>query len=172
MKDWQKAEVELCNLLSDVFQCGGVIETDLEKQFKDIDVTDRMGNTYSVKYQPSSTKTGNFAFEYLQENPANGNTMDGSFKSCEADRYAIFRQFGDAEWCFMCESAPLKEFVNNGDWKSRTTRRTTEENNNYAVYSRGHCYLVPVKELYKQYWITVFIKKNNKWVIHNKKKVN
>lgn len=172
MKTWQKKEYELCNILQDVFGCSGVVVTNLAQQYADIDVRDRLGNDYSVKYQPSSEKTGNFAFEYKLENPENGQTTEGSFLKCKANRYAIFREFKGTEWCFLADYNLLEFFVlNENSFRTIHTKSSTEkETNSDRFYSRGHCYLVPVKDLYHQPWMTVFVKKNGKWVLHNKKR--
>lgn len=166
---WQQSELDLVNLLDDCFGFGGEVATDLSLQYSDIDVVDTRKNTYSVKLQESSSKTGNFAFETHLESTEDGNIIDGSFTKCQADYYTIFRTFNGVKWCFLCETDKLKQFVNNNTYRSVTTRSETEESNNRGrKYNRGHCTLVPVKDLYYQDWVTVFHSPKDVWKLHMK----
>lgn len=169
--DWQESELDLVNLLDDCFGFGGKVVTDLSMQYADIDVMDARMHSYSVKLQESSSKTGNFAFETKLESTSDGRIIDGSFTKCQADYYTIFRTFNNVKWCFLCDTNKLKHFINTNTYPNVTTRTQTELiNNTGRKFNRGHCTLVPVKDLYYEDWVTVFHKPKDSWKLHMKRK--
>lgn len=173
MAKWQQVELDMVNILADCFDMGGKVATELELQYADIDVVASRGYTISVKEQTnSSLKSGNFAFETLLEDSSTGHSIDGSFTKCQADYYAIFREFKGSKWCFFAPTTELKEFVNSGDFrKVTTTNKTMESSNQGRKYNRGHVTLVPIKDLYYQPYIYIFIQnKNGVWKSHMKQK--
>lgn len=168
--NWKESEQEFLHVLSDVFQQGGKLEDSLEMQYKDIDAVDKRGITYSIKNQPSSEKTGNFAYETKLEDSRTGDTMDGSFTKCEADYYVVFREFKGVDWCFITDTESLRELVAKDGYKEVTTRLSVEQSSNQGrKFNRGHCRLVPVQDIYYDKSTMVFIKTPKKgWRLHNK----
>lgn len=171
MKDWEQAELHLVNLLNDCFGFGGKIVTNLDMQYNDIDVIDHRDNTYSVKLQNYSNVTGNFAFEHTLEDTSTGDTMQGSFIKCKAHYYTVFRTFKGKVWCFLFETEKMKEYLDSKDYLSVHTKTVTEQNNINRKYNRGHCTLVPVKDIYSLPWVTVFYNNDTKWLLHLKQRI-
>lgn len=169
--NWQESESELLHVFNDVFQCGGTLVDNLSLQYQDIDAVDRRKNTYSIKNQPSSGKTGNFAFETHLENSTNGNIIDGSFLKCQADYYVIFREYRNVDWCYIIDTEVVKDMVLNGEYRKVTTRTSTEQASNQGrTYDRGHVILTPVQDLYFHPACIVLVKTDKGWKIHNKVK--
>lgn len=171
MKDWEQAELHLVNLLNDCFGFGGKVVTDLSLQYDDIDVIDHRGNTYSVKLQNYSNKSGNFAFEHTLEDTSTGDTTQGSFSKCKADYYTIFKTLEGKTWCFLFDTKAMREHLNNNSYRSVHTNTTTELNNTNRKYNRGHCTLVPVKDIYYLPWVTVFHCNDTRWLLHLKQRI-
>lgn len=137
---WEEAEIELARITK------GRVVTDLTKQYKDIDIeTDSY--TYSVKHQTRVRKYNSLLFEVTLIDTDNGDSMDGSFLKCEADRYAI--KFEDT-W-LMFDTKLLTDYIN--DNKSTLVKKTTQkylEDANKASgrkYNRGVMYSLTPKQL-------------------------
>lgn len=137
---WEKAEVELASITK------GKVVTDLALQYKDIDVvTDNF--SYSVKHQTRVLKYNSLLFELTLMDTDNGNTMDGSFIKCEADRYAI--KFDDV-W-LMFDTKLLKTFIldQRDTLKQKVTQGWLEDKNKAQgrTYNRGIMVSLTPKQL-------------------------
>lgn len=167
---WEEAELDLVRLLHDVYGVSGYLVDNTEEQYKDIDVRDRLGHTYSVKYQGSSEKTGNIVFENGLENTDTGEVVLGSFSKCSADYYVNFIVSGETKWAFIGVTSYMKDKVVGGNYRTTTTKNHTNSSiNGGRFFNKGHLILVPVKELYNFEGISVFYEKDGKWYPHLKR---
>jgi len=118
----------------------------LDEQRADIDLRDARGTTYSVKYQKTAYRTGNFSFEVLQATEDRSKTVPGNFSNCRADRYALVSPLdGTTLDLLVVDAAKLKTLV--ADPKYRKTwlnPRGVEENRRRGnKYVHAQSVLVP-----------------------------
>ncbi len=114
---WEQSESDFVNLLSDCFDVGGKLVTELKEQYKDIDVIDRRKNTYSVKVQYSVDKYKTLLFEHTLKNTRNGSTKAGSIEYCEADYVAVSFKSNSNQWWFIMPTKDLKTYIDAGEWR-------------------------------------------------------
>ena len=118
-------------------QFNGKLVTDLNQQYKDIDVLipakDGSVKSVSVKDQLwSSEKFGGIQIETLTTNTRTGQTMPGCFYQNESDYYfwrIYTKQYGDT-WLIV-ESSVMKQYVaeNASHLKAWATKPATEAKN-------------------------------------------
>ncbi len=139
-------------------QFNGKLVTDLQLQYKDIDVfipaKDGSVKSVSVKDQKwSSNKFKAVQVELECENTRTGATVDGCFPKNESDYY-LWRVTVDGKdsWAVIL-SSKLQEFVygNLERLKNyRTTARVEEKNRSYGrTYDRTRGKIIPLTELVK-----------------------
>jgi len=123
MNQWEQAEKDLASLI------GGSVTNDLVLQYKDVDVLTK-DYTYSVKWQSQVSKYNSILFETHLINTLDNTSMNGSFTSCEADRYAIkwYDNNNKVVWGIF-DTQLLKEVIDQGDWKFQYTNTKTNNNN-------------------------------------------
>lgn len=142
MKQWQQAEEVFAKMSK------GTVVTDLQQQYKDIDVITQHGNTVSIKVQNDCYKYNSVLFEVeLQSTHTNAPPMEGSLHKCEAQYYVVY--LTDCGVWMMFDTAKLKEFVLQGNHHKRTTTKWTEEKNRTQgrTYDRGINITIPPKAL-------------------------
>lgn len=169
--NWFNAELDLVNLLNDNFDLGGArLARCIRMQYRDIDVLDGKHQSYSVKAQYSVDRYKTLLFEHTLKDTFTGDTMEGSFVSCEAKYYAIRFDSNNASWMMLMDTEQLKEYIGKGEWKQQHTRASTNFSNKSErrKYNSTVCHVLPVEELYNQEWTTMFILKDKKWKLHNK----
>lgn len=137
-------------------QFSGVLTQKKEHQYKDIDLfvqgKDSEWKSVSVKDQLwSSGKYGGIQVELSLTNTRNGSTIDGCFKSNEADFY-FWRVSVDGKDSWLVVDCPsLKAYVedNIASLKPWSTRPSTEEKNRAynRTYDKASGVVIPVKDV-------------------------
>ena len=111
-------------------QFGGERVTDLQQQYKDIDVI-RNNKTVSIKDQLfSSNKYGNITLE-TKLKTLDGKEMKGCFEVCEADYYGwlISHPVHKVPCWLVCSVQDLKDFVKSNNVPTFSTRPETIQHN-------------------------------------------
>lgn len=173
MKNWERAEIEFCNLLHDVYNVGASVTKDLELQYKDIDVIYVANNkdfSVSVKEQNSVEKYKTLLFEYLLVDTNDFSSMQGNVITCGADYYAIKYKQNGVDYFLVVKTKELKGLLLGGVWETKSTTKHTEQLNKSQgrKYNRTLNWKVPIDSVLNLNGVFVFKYEQNKWSLYGK----